>query len=194
VTLSGTPALIRGLKPEDPFLETYVVRPGGATVFALAPDERMTVVDKDGGQVAEVTALDPDGRDDAAALGATADAPATVVRDALRDRDGSLLVRELAARGLDPTEAAAVRLFGEWSPPGASQAFRAERPVTVVVAAPAGRIVDGAPPPSELLVEVRRTSPRAYGELELPPPLAEPRLDDRVDAATALAYEVRAGE
>ena len=45
VTVSGTPALVRGLLPEDPFLETYLVRPGGATVFALAPDERVTVVD-----------------------------------------------------------------------------------------------------------------------------------------------------
>ena len=139
----------------------------------------MTVVDSYGGQIAEVTALDDSGRDAAAALGATADAPATVVRDAYRDRNGSLLVRELAARGLDPTEATAIQLFGEWSTPGASQAFRAERAVTVVVAAPGGRILDGAPPSSELLVEIRRTSPRTYGELELPPPLAEPRLDVR---------------
>ncbi len=194
MTLSGTPALIRGLLPEDPFLETYLVRPGGATVFALAPDERVSVVDKDGGQVAEVTVLDSSGRDDAAALGANADAPATVVREALRDRNGSLLVGELGARGLDPVDATAVRLFGEWSPPGSSQAFRADRAVTVVVAAPGGRIVDGAPPPSELLVEVRRSTPRNYEQFELPPPLAEPRLDVRVDAATALAYEVRAGE
>ena len=86
-----------------------------------------------------------------------------------------------------------MRLFGEWSPPGASQSFLAERPVTVVVAAPGGRIVDGAPPPSDLLVEVRRTAPRAYGELELPPPLAEPRLDFRVDTATALALRGEGG-
>ncbi|HXG75547.1 MAG TPA: glycine cleavage system aminomethyltransferase GcvT [Gaiellaceae bacterium] len=190
----GTPGLVRGLLPEDPFLETYLVRPGGATVLVLRPDERMAVIDRDGGQVAEVTALGAGGRDDAAALGARADAPATVIREALRARDGSLLWRELAARGLDPTEALAVRLFGEWSPPGAAQAFRAEREVTVVVAAPAGRIVDGAPPPSELLVEVRRAQPRRYEQVELPPPLAEPRLDVRVEAATALAYEVRAGE
>jgi len=194
VSLSGTPALLRGLLPEDPFLEAYLVRPGGATVFALAPDERVTVVDKDGCQVAEVTVLDASGRDDAAALGASADAPATVVREALANRNGSLLVGELAARGLDPAEASAVRLFGEWSPPGSSQAFRADRAVTVVVAAPGGRILDGAPPPSELLVEVRRVTPRAYEQFEVPPPLAEPRLDVRVDAATALAYEVRAGE
>ena len=52
------PSVVRGLLPEDPFLETYLVRPGGATVLALGPDERITVVDKDGGQVAEVTVLD----------------------------------------------------------------------------------------------------------------------------------------
>ncbi len=182
------------LLSEDPFLETYLVRPGGATVLGLAADERMTVIDTDGGQLAEVTVLDERGGDDAAAVGARADAPATIVRDALRARDGSLLWRELAARGLDPTEANAVRLFGEWSPPGSAQTFRADRSVTVVVAAPAGRLVDGAPPASNLLVEVRRAEPRRYEQLELPPPLAEPRLDFRVDAATALAYEVRAGE
>ena len=182
------------LLPEDPFLETYLVRPGGATVFALEADERLTVIDRDGGQVAEVTALDTDGRDDAGALGARADAPATVIREALRSRDGSLLWQELFSRGLDPGEATAMLLFGEWSPPGSAQTFRADRPVTIVVAAPAGRIVDGAPPPSELLVEVRRVEARRFEQVELPPPLAEPRLDVRVEAATALAYEVRAGE
>ena len=70
-------------------------------MFALGPDERMTVVDTRGGQVAEVTVLDADGRDDAAALGAKADAPATVVREAL-DRDGSLLAHELGSRGPRP--------------------------------------------------------------------------------------------
>ena len=150
----GTPGLVRGLLPEDPFVETYFVRPGGATVFALGPDERMTVVDTRGDQAAEVSVLGADGRDDAAALDAKADAPATVIRAALADRNGSLLAHELGSRGLDPADATAIRLFGEWSPAGSAQTFRAEHAVTVVVAAPAGRIVDGAPPPSELLVRL----------------------------------------
>ncbi len=54
-----------GLLPEDPYLETYLVRPGGATVVALEPDERLTVVDSYGGQVAELTVLSPEGADDA---------------------------------------------------------------------------------------------------------------------------------
>jgi aminomethyltransferase len=186
--------ILPGLIPPDPFLETYLVRPGGATALTLGADERLTVVDRDGGQIAEVSALSADGRDDAEAIGARADAPATVVRALVRSGNGDGFLAELHARGLVPDEATAIRLFDEWSSPGASQSFRAERPVTVVVAAPAGRIVDGAPPPSDLLVEVRRTAPRAYGELELPAPLAEPRLDFRVDAATALSYEVQAGE
>lgn len=193
---TGRPRLILpGLLPPDPFLEKYLVRPGGATVFELEPDDRMTVIDRDGSQVAEVTVLADDGREDYAAIGADdPTAPATVLRAALRSREADGFVSELAARGLRPEEATAVQLFGRWSPPGASQSFLAERAVTVVVAAPGGRIVDGAPPPSDILVEVRRTAPRRYGEVELPPPLAEPRLDFRVDKATALSYEVRRGE
>ena len=55
-------------------------------------------------------------------------------------------------------------------------------------------MLEGGVPGSDLDVEVRRTRPRTHDELELPPPLAEPRLDFRVDRATALSYEVKAGE
>ena len=43
MALSGTPSLVRGLLPEDPFLETYLVGPGGATVLGLGPDERVKI-------------------------------------------------------------------------------------------------------------------------------------------------------
>jgi aminomethyltransferase len=186
-----------GLLPSDPFLETYWVRAGGATVIALDGDDRLTIRDPDGGQVAEVTALAPDGRDDAAAIGASADAPATVIRALLRsEADGAPeVVAAIRARGLNPTEATAVHLFGASSPAGAEETFVAQRPVVVVIAAPEGAsVLDGGIPASDLDVEIRRTRPRTHDELELPPPLAEPRLDFRVDRATALSYEVKAGE
>ena len=188
---------VPGLLPTDPFLERYWVRPGGATVIALDGDDRLTVRDPDGAQAAELTVLAPDGSDDAAAIGGTAEAPATVLRSLLGSdaRGATDVVASLAARGLNPTEATALRLFGEWSPPGASQSFVAERPVVVVIAAPeGGSVLEGGVPASDLDVEVRRTRPRTHDELELPPPLAEPRLDFRVDRATALSYEVKAGE
>jgi aminomethyltransferase len=192
VSVGGRVNVFGGLLDEDPFLETYLVRAGGATVVSLQPADRLTVIDAQGGQVAELTVLSAEGRDDASAIGIRADAPASVLRSLVRNGEGVL--RSLELPRLDPEEAMAVRLFEEWAAPGTSESFLAERPVTAVVAAPAGRILDGAPPPSDLLVEVRRTTPRAYGQIELPPPLAEPRLDFRIGKATARSYEVRAGE
>jgi aminomethyltransferase len=109
--------------------------------------------------------------------------------------DGTEVVATLARRGLDPTEATAAGLFGPTSPPGAEETYRAERTVVVVVGAPDGApVVEGGVPASDLQLEVRRATP--LGELEpaLPEPLAEPRLDFQVDRASALAYEVKAGE
>ena len=179
-----------GLEPVDPAWESYWVRPGGATVVKVRPDDRLTVVDPDGGQPAEVTVLE--GAD---ALAARADAPASVLRDLVASGRGDGFLAELQRRGLAPEDALAIRLFDREGPPGATQGFSAEREATVIVAAPGGRVVDGEPPASALVVEVLRAVPRSKAEAELPPPLApEPRLDLRVDRASALDYEVREGE
>ena len=101
--------LLPGLRPPDPSLEIYRVRPGGATVVALNPDDRFTVIDRDGGQVAEVTALSPDGAVAAEAIGIRGDAPATVLRGLVSSlgEDAREVVAGLTARGLDPTGATA---------------------------------------------------------------------------------------
>jgi glycine cleavage system T protein (aminomethyltransferase) len=125
--------------------------------------------------------LAPDGREDPGALDVRHDAPATTP---------AAFLHEAGA----PPDAGCVRLFGPDSPPGAQQTFRAEREAVAVIGAPAGRVIDGGWPGSDLVVEVRRAVPRALDEVELPAPLAEPRLDFRVDRATALSYEVRKGE
>jgi aminomethyltransferase len=191
---SSPPSLVSGLKAVDRSFESWWVRPGAATVVEARAGDRLRVVDPDGGQVAELTALAPDGRDDAAALGAGADAPATVLRRLEENGADDGFLGVLHARGLRPSDARAIRLFAADGPAGASQSFRCERDVLVVVAAPGGRIVDGDPPASALIVEMERSSPRGELEAELPPPLADPRLDLRVDRASALAYEVKAGE
>ncbi len=114
------------------------------------------------------------------------------------DRHGgqvAVLSGGLEAVGLthDAT-ASTVTLFGPTSSPGEEVELVAGRDTRLAVAAPGGRIIDGEEPASELLLEVHRAIPRTREEVELPPPLAEPRLDFRIDAATAQSYEVRAGE
>ena len=49
--------LVGGFRAADPSFEQYWVRPGAATVVAIAPEDRFTVIDVDGGQVAELTVL-----------------------------------------------------------------------------------------------------------------------------------------
>jgi aminomethyltransferase len=189
-----TPTLVSGLKPVDRSFESWWVRPGSATVVELRAGDQAKVIDPDGGQVAEVTALAPDGRDGLGALGVAPDAPAGVLRKLAENGGDDGFLGLLHARGLRPHDARALRLFAADGRAGTSQYFSCERDVTLVVAAPGGRLVDGDPPASALVVEVKRATPRDPVETELPPPLAEPRLDFRVDKASALAYEVRAGE
>ena len=183
-----------GLLPVDRSFESWWVRPGAATALELHAGDRVRVIDPDGGQPAELTVLAPDGSQHPGALGARADAPATVLRRLLESGADDGFLSELHGRGLRPDGARAIRLFGPDGAPGDSQSFDCGRDGLLVVAAPGGRIVDGDPPASALVVELKRARPRAEVDAELPPPLAEPRLDFRVDKASALAYEVRAGE
>src|SRR3954452_23650414 len=197
IALDRPSLLTPGLKPVDPAFESWWVRPGGATVVRVRPGDRLTVRDPDGGQPAEVTVLDAEGSEDAAALGARADAPATVLVAALNSAHppATSFLGELHRRGLKPHDARAIRLFAKDSPPGAAESFTAQRAATVVVAAPGARVVEGGWPASALTVGGQRAEPTASArEVELPPPLAEPRLDFRVDRASALSYEVREGE
>jgi aminomethyltransferase len=154
--------LINGLRLSEPGLEYYQVAPGGVTEVAIQGDDRISLIDRHGGQTAELTARGGGGL---AALGLQAEAT-----------NGGLT------------------LFGRDSKPGSEITLTAEGATTLTVRAPGGRIVDGDPPATELMIEVRRATPRTREELELPPPLAEPRLDFRIDKATARSYEVKQGE
>ncbi len=173
--------LSSGLLSSDPALELHPVRPGGATVVELGGDDELRVIDRHGGQVAELTAI-------GAPLGAAPDADASVIRR------GGPLAAALSARGLKVSEARCTRLFGPDSAPGSELTLTAVGKTTVVVAAPGGRVIDGEAPATELQLLVRRATPRGREPSELPPPLAEPRFELRIDAASAQSYEVRAGE
>ncbi len=144
-----------GLLVVDRAVERYPVRPGGVTVVALAGDDELRIIDRHGGQVAELT---------------------------------------VTGAGFGTGEPRSARLFGPESTPGSALTFTAVGDTTVTVGAPGGRVVDGDAPATELALEVRRVAPRREVDVELPPLLAEPRLDFRIDPASAQSYEVREGE
>src|SRR3954469_20153693 len=112
IALDRPTLLTPGLKPVNPSFESWGVRPGGATVVRVRPGDRLTVRDPDGGQPAEVTVLDAQGGEDAAALGARAGPPATGVPAAVGNGGAATYLGELRRRGLKPHDARAIRLFG----------------------------------------------------------------------------------
>jgi aminomethyltransferase len=177
-----SPGLEQGLLPADRARESWWVRPRAATALPVHAGDRIRVSALTGDGTAEITVLGPDGRPDFAAVGTRADAPATVLAA------GGARTGLLDALGLDPSSLRCVRALG----PDPARELLADRDALLIVAAPAH---EGLPElPGALLIEIVRASPPPRPEAELPPPLAEPRLDFRVDAATAQAYEVRAGE
>lgn len=173
------------------------MRGGGAVVIALEPDDRLTVIDREGRQPCEIVVFGPKGRGDAGALGARATAKAKGLA-ALLTGGGDAAAKLLAGlerHGVDPGGARAIALFGKESRAGEEASFRAQRQAVCVIAAPGGpMLVDGQDPPTDLDAIVARARIRNAPAECLPEPLADPRLDFQIDRCTAKAYEVKAGE
>src|SRR5947209_10199712 len=112
--------LVDGLLAVDPARETYRVPGGGATEVRLQGDDRLKIVDRYGGQVAEI-------RGGLEAVGLKADP----------GNGGSVA-------------ASTARLFGPESNPGTEVELTADRDAQLLVAAPGGRVVDGELPATEL--------------------------------------------
>jgi aminomethyltransferase len=186
-----------GLPALDPGLERYVVQGGGMVVIAIEQGDAVEIVDLEGRQAAELVLFSPAGHEDAGAIGARAAHEPNGIRGILSEpgEDAERVRVALERRGLDLGRARAVRLFGDDTPPGEEARFLAEREALAIVAAPGGPMaIDRQDPPTDLLVFVRRAVVKHPAGSRLPEPLAEPRLDFRIGIASALSYDVKAGE
>jgi aminomethyltransferase len=192
-----TRILAPGLARRSPRGERYTVPGGGAIVFAALPGDRLTVRDPEGGQVCEMVAFAADGRADPGLI-ATGEGRTVAAgeRGPLSDPGSTeAMTAALRRRGLDIRNARALRLFQADGAPGAAVTFSVGEPLTLVVSAPGGPMAaDAQNPPTEIVVEVERAVVPDSSHMPLPEPLAEPRLELRVDRCTASDYEVRAGE
>ena len=196
IALDRPTLLTPGLKPVDPGFESWWVRPGGATVVRVRAGRPA-----DGARPRRR----PAGRGDGArrrgrGRRGRARRPRRRARDGAGRGAAERRRRRLPRRAAPPRADAPRRAR---DPPvrhrlaagRVASRSRAARAATVVVGAPGGRVVEGGWPASALVVEIQRAEPpTTAGEIELPAPLAEPRLDFRVDRASALSYEVREGE
>ena len=187
-----------GIRALPEGVERYVVEGGGSVSVALEAGDEIAVVDREGGQACEIVAANGGGKPDTAAiLGQAADSPADGLKAILAGEGFSAnrTRAALKARGIDLGKAQAIRVFGSTSRPGDKAEFTAVQAGTLVVAAPGGRMdFDAQDTVTPLELFIKRAVLRLTPEAQLPDPLADPLQDIRIDASTAQAYTVKAGE
>ena len=128
---------------------------GGASCTA---DDRVTVIDPDGGQPAELTVLAPDGRDDpvrSASRRRARHGPAQ--RSAATTASSARCTRAACGRTTRRRRGCSARQ----PRPARRRRSRASATRCSSSPRPAGRVVDGDPPASALVVEVKRAAPRS---------------------------------
>ncbi|MBL8845537.1 MAG: aminomethyltransferase family protein [Hyphomicrobium zavarzinii] len=181
----------------EPGVERYVLKGGGTAAFELEAGDRIQISALEGGQLVEVAAIGAKGKSDLEALGLNGRVkPVGIQRTLERDDEDAMRVRfGLYRRGLDLGRVKAARLLGPDAGAGEIVALQAERNVFAVFGAPAEpMVVWEQTPPSDVLIFILRATPRLMNTARLPDPLAEPRLDIRVNIASAESFEVYEGE
>jgi aminomethyltransferase len=198
VTSPGRPKWIAAGAPAlDAGVERYIVKGGGSGVFALASGDTLEIALLEGNQALEVVAFGAAGHSALGALGLTGSAKPVGIQSILGSGsdDASRVRFGLFRRGLDLACASACKLFGRDTPAGETRSLVVTEDVTVVIASPAPpSLVWDQSSPSDALVFIRRARATIPTQPRLPEPLAEPRLDLRINIASAISFEVRDGE
>ncbi|HBL54569.1 MAG TPA: aminomethyltransferase, partial [Deltaproteobacteria bacterium] len=85
----------------------------------------------------------------------------------------------LESKGIDLNSAQAAVIFSQDSPPGAELRFTITSRTTCAIAAIGTQmsVAGDTLPPTDLEVFIYRATPHEEDEIELPDPLADPRLD-----------------
>jgi len=187
-----------GLNVLPPDTERYTVRACGITALELYAGDEFELVSPEGRQQGEITVFDKRGKSDMQFIGAKANGQAEGFKNILSGSDASAvkLARTLKFRNISLESAQSVRVFNDDSPAGDSVGYTASVDVTCVVAAPGEpMLAEQQNTVTDLTIIVHRAP--NLGEtrqIRLPDPLADPLQDIRIEARTAFAYEVKAGQ
>ena len=197
IILESTHPREPGLWRADPYLERYTVPPCGSATFELFAGDAITVADPEGAQPGELIAFSTDGRAAPGGLCDTRPQAAIGFQKILASSEPSAqqVAAGLKRRNINAVDAKAIALFGPNSDAGSTHHYTAREDLLCIVCAPGDTMpIDEQIPPTGLTVHVTRANGRELSEPLLPDPLADPRLEFRVDKCTAGQFTVHAGE
>ena len=198
ITEAGSPRLLLpGMANFQPGVERYRITGGAVTAVLLGAGDRLEVIDPEGCQPVEVAVFDRDGKSDPGLLGESSGSPAIGIAGILagNQHDARRVADALAAKGIDLGSATAIHLFGPDSAADETAWLTASAEVVCVIGVPGDDMLpENQDTPTDIVAFIHRTAPPAPGLEILPTPLADQNQDLRIRAATAQAYEVKAGE
>ncbi len=174
--------------------ERYLVRARGSLAITLTPGDELEIISPEGLQPGEICVFDQQGRSDMEIIGATANGRAEGLKQHIPDTEK--LVETLSNFGVDLSEAQSTFFFDEQSPAGDVIRFTANEFCYCLIAAPGADMqADQQSTTTDLVAYVYRQAEETEKPLiQLPDPLADPLEDIRINARTAIVYEVSAGD
>jgi aminomethyltransferase len=187
-----------GLPLMPPGVESYPIPGGGSRAVSIDKGDEITLLDREGLQVAELVFFTPDGSSDSAMLGAKGVGEAKGLISILSQDNPSAknVSRALEAAGFDLAKSDAIRIFEDGSQAGESKSLTAARDGLLIVGAP-GEVMlpENQNTTTGITLYVQRVKPKDPQEVrQAPDPLADPLQDINIQPGQAHAYEVKAGQ
>ena len=191
VLAPGLPILPQGV-------ERHPVPGGGSRSVSVFRGDELILLNREGMQTGQLTLFAPDGRSDAAMLGAkgTGRPTETIATLSNGTRSGKRVLERLAREDIRIENGDAVPVFDAGSAAGDLKGFTIECDGILVCAAPGGPMrPDMQNPPTELVLYIRRANAAIGKDPQSPPdPLADPLQDFNIQPGNAASYIVRKGE
>ena len=187
----GLPILPHGV-------ERHPVPGGGSRALPVFKGDEVSVLNREGMQVAELVHFAPDRTSDAARMGAKGQGRPSRIIETLANgsRSGAQVLRALGTAGFDISAGDGFSAFDEGARAGDSVDFHVDCDGLLIIAAPGGPMsAEAQNPPTELAAYIRRADPKAAKSVTTPPdPLADPLVDINIQPGHAKSYEVKKGE
>ncbi len=190
IAVPGLPVLPHGT-------ERHPVPGGGSRALKIEKDDEISVLDKEGRQLAEIVFFAPDGTSDAAMLGLTGKGePTGIIRALTADASGAKVAVALQKSGFDLAKADPVQCLGGDSRPGDMETFHARCDGLLIVCAAGEEMAPETQDTlTELIVYIKRAKPgAAKEEITASDPLADAVTDINIQPGEAKSYEVKAGQ
>ncbi len=177
--------------------ERYVVRGGAVVAVPILQGDEIELIDPEGRQCAHILGFNSSSKVVTEQFGIT---PNTNGERMAHMLDSDSLVaknisRKLKSFSIDLNGAPVAEVLSGDTPAGSSIILTSEAEMVCLICAPGEPMTpDQQSPPTDLVAYINRANPELVVTNELPDPLADESQSIRIDASTAQAYEVKAGE